>query len=58
MKDKGFGGKIIILIIILFVLCYFYFTDKLNYEYMAFIGESIREIIKHILIELIEHFRW
>jgi hypothetical protein len=51
-------GKIIILLIILGVLCYLYFTDKLNYEYMCMCAELIRELLKHILIEVIEHFRW
>jgi len=57
MKKSGLG-KILILLVVLAVLCYLYFDDKLNYEYMSMVGEMMVELLKHILLELIEHLRF
>ncbi len=55
--NKNGIGKIILLFVILGILCYLYFADKLTYEYAAITAEGMREILKHILIEIIEHIR-
>lgn len=56
MKKEGLC-KIIFLVLLLFALYWLYNSNITTVFYKAFLQEGIKELLKHFLIELVEHIR-